>query len=248
MHRLNRKSHSWISRFLPILLILILISLPAIGCQDREAPLLLADELLDLGDDQDQSDDDDQDAQPQDTGPLVISDDLNDPVCCNQCIALTGMPLSPYADMSQVTFTWVVANGQCHGEWVLAFERAQNLQAAFMGGLTFYDPSGSLLVDDPFCWGRYGNMSYGFYTDSAGTLFPTYAYLDPDSMQWVVGDAPGFEVVTDTTEIMLRIPCDQIDDGFAWMIHIADPASTACDEVGVGTDLFPSLILPDVEF
>jgi hypothetical protein len=231
------------------LLILILISLPAIACQDRQAPLLAADELLGLDDDQDQSGgDDDQETQPQGSDWQYILDDLEDPICCNLCDPLTGMPLAPYVDMSQVAFSWVISDGSCNGEFVLTFERAENLRTAFMGGLTFYDPSGPLLMDDPFCWGRYGNISYGFYTDSSGALFPNYAYLDPDTMQWVVGDAPGYEVLTDTTEITLRIPCDQINHGYPWMIHTAEPGGGACDAVGQGPDGFPIEILADIEF
>lgn len=246
MHR--HQSRSWISRVLHILPILILFALPAIACQDQQAPLLAADELLGLGDDQDQSnDDDDQEIQSQASEWKYILDDLSDPICCNLCDPLTGAPLAPYIDMSQVAFNWVVSDGSCNGEFVLSFDRAENLHTAFMGGLTFYDPSGPLFEDDPFCWSRYGNISYGFYTDSTGALFSNYVFLDPETMQWVVGDAPGYEAVMDTDEITLRIPCDQIDHGYPWMIHTAEPGGGACDSVGQGPDLFPMEILPDLE-
>ena len=257
MSRHNRNYRTRTARLLPILLVLMLLFLPAAICDDETpTPEPDDDDIIRVVDDDDQQQGDDDDLQgdddqlpllPQIPEPIILLDGNNDPICCNLCDPLTGMPLAPYYDLSQITFTYAISNGSCFGEFLLDFGQAQQLDMPFMGQLTFYDPAGPLAADDPFCWGRYGNSSYGFVFDGSQVI-PNYSVVDPLTMQWGAGVAPGYEGLLDTNAITLRIPCDQINQGFTWMAHTAPPEAFPCDGMGQGADLFPEFDLPPFQY
>lgn len=251
------KSRTRTARLLPILLVLILLLLPAAICEpetptpdpdDDDIIRVVDDDDQQQGDDDDlQGDDDQQPSGPQIPDPVVFPDGINDPICCNLCDPLTGMPLAPYYDLSQITFTYVISDGSCFGEFVLDFGQAQALNMPFMGQLTFYDPAGPLATDDPFCWGRYANSSYGFVFDGV-QLIPNASAVDPQTLQWGSRLAPGFTGVQESTSVTLRIPCDQINQGFLWMAHTAPPEAFPCDGMGQGPDLYPEFDLPPFQY
>ena len=242
------------SRWLPMLFILALLAFPVIACLDDETPTPESDagEIIRVVEGEDQQDDDDpqpgdDDPQPQTAAPVVFTDGINDPICCNLCDPQGGVTLPPYLDLTQITFTWVVSNGSCHGEFVMEFGQAQALNMPFMGYITWYDPSRPLPGDDLYCWGKFGNSSHGFIFDGMRPS-PYYSVVDPQTENWTLGDAPGYEVLMDTTAFTLRIPCDQLDPAIPWMAHTFPPQSFPCDGMGQGDDLFPNLYLPEVEW